>query len=167
MDEQELYMALLTVYENNFRGLHWKLSGHNFNNNHTRFGDYYEQLGTYLDETAEQMIIQGKTPISSSRALDILNQDNISAILIDMSLDYTGDEANRAAAMMFEQLHGHALSLATSDSIPADTADVYMDHAKYYSIEGKYKLARALQIKAEQSPATPAPGVTEEPMNEE
>ena len=74
MDEQELYMALLTVYENNFRGLHWKLSGHNFNNNHTRFSEYYEQLGTYLDETAEQMIIQGKTPVSSSRALDILNQ---------------------------------------------------------------------------------------------
>lgn len=165
MNEQELYMALLTIYENNFRGLHWKLSGHNFNNNHTRFSDYYEQLGTFLDETAEQMIIQGMTPVSSSRALDILNQTDVNAILVDMSLDYTGDEANRAALMMFEQLHGHALSLATSDDIPADTADVYMDHAKYYSIEGKYKLARFMIKKAPEP--TPAPGVSEAPLNEE
>lgn len=170
MDEQQLYMALLVVYENNFRGLHWKLAGPNFHTNHLRFGDYYEKLGEFMDETAEQMIIQYKAPVSAQDALKILEADTETAILVDMNQDYDADIANKLAMVMFNQLYTRSIALAKSDSIPADVADVYMDHSRYYSLEAKYKLARTLNDFINK-PDNAAPGLTEEnepaPMNEE
>ena len=52
MEKFALYLALLTIYENNCRQLHWKLSGNGFHTAHGRFGTYYDQLGTFMDETA-------------------------------------------------------------------------------------------------------------------
>lgn len=175
MCPQTLYMALLTLYENNLRGLHWKLMGPNFNMDHLRFGDYYDKLGCFLDETAEMMISMGISPISVMSLNDILSSDEINAIAIDMSKDYTGEAANIAAQQMFTQLYEKAAALAKDDSLPVDVQDVYMAHAKFYRIECLYKLQRTLSQQTDapnpannpQPEPEPAPVINEGENNDE
>ena len=163
MCPQTLYMALLTLYENNLRGLHWKLAGPNFNKDHLRFGDYYDQLGTFLDETAEMMITMGIPPVSVMMIHEILSGDDVNAISIDMSRDYTGEAANTAAQQMFTQLYEKAAALAKDDSLPVDVQDVYMAHAKYYRIECLYKLQRTLANQTGEPNPADNPAPAEEP----
>ena len=146
MQSLRTYMAMLTLYENNFRILHWKLAGAEFHKTHERFGAYYDQLGTFMDETAEQMITLGETPVSSRDALSILQgETGFTAVMIDPALDYSADAANHAAYHMFEQLREMAVELADADDdeLPIEVSDVFMDHARWYRIEGMYKLQRA------------------------
>lgn len=144
MTDIRTYMAYLTLYENNFRILHWKLAGPHFHCNHERFGGYYDHLGTLLDETAEQAITIGLAPVSSRDALTLLDADINTAIIIDPTLDVSGEAADVAANHMFEQLRSMASEIATDTSIPPEVADVFMDHARYFRIEGTYKLGRTL-----------------------
>ena len=63
--------------------------------------------------------------------------------------------ANQAAYRMFKLLNQLSVEIATDDGIPADVADVFMDHAKWFRIEGLYKLGRAMDD------AAPAPSSDE------
>lgn len=146
MADQRMYMAYLTLYENNFHVLHWKLAGPEFHKTHERFGDYYDKMIDLMDETAEQIMTCGQQPVSMSEALQMLQFGDGNAIVIDPNMDYSNDAADRAAMQMFTQLHTMAAELADADDdeLPIDVSDVYLGHAKYFRIEGLYKLARKL-----------------------
>ena len=47
---------------------------------------------------------------------------------------------------MFKQLYDIALELADEDDLPDDVCDVFMDHARWFRIEGLYKLGRATRV---------------------
>jgi len=149
MDKQVVYLALLTLHENNFRGLHWKLHGPSFNVDHLRFGDYYEKLGQFMDETAELMISMGVSPIGVAGLMNVLNSDEVNTSYIDMEKDYSAESANIAARQIFLELYNCAADLAKDESIPVDVQDIYAAHAAYYRIEGMYKLGRILLPKVE------------------
>ncbi|MCM1295225.1 MAG: hypothetical protein NC311_06760 [Muribaculaceae bacterium] len=149
MDKQVVYLALLTLHENNFRGLHWKLHGPSFNTDHLRFGEYYEKLGQFMDETAELMISMGVAPVGVAGLMNILNSDEVNTSYIDMEKNYSADAANVAAKQIFNELYGYAADLAKDESIPVDMQDIYAGHAAYYRIEGMYKLGRTLLPKVE------------------
>lgn len=140
MDEMRLYLSLLTIYENNMRMLHWKLAGHGFHTAHERFGKYYEELGTYMDETAEQIISLGGTPVNAAEAISIVRESDVDAFLIESNRDYDKESANAAAKKMFDQLYAAASEI---DDIPDDVEDVFVGHMRYYRLEGAYKLGRA------------------------
>lgn len=144
MDKQTLYLALLTLHENNFRGLHWKLKGVSFPVDHPRFGEYYDKLGDLMDETAEQMISMGINPIGVTSLVEYLSSDEINASYIAMDMDYSIEMANLAAKTIFDELYSHAAALAADESLPVDVQDVYTEHARYFRIESKYKLARTI-----------------------
>lgn len=147
MSKQSLYMAMLTIYENNFRVLHWKIAGQGFHYAHKRFGEYYETLGDYLDETAEAAITCGEEICNSKNALDMLSAANdIEAIVIDTSPNFSVHEANKLAHKMMLQLYDIAKELEEDSSLPPDVRDVYMKHLGYYRIEGKYQLDRAMKF---------------------
>lgn len=162
MDKLRIYAAIVTLYENAMRVLHWKMCGKNFAKDHTRFGDYYDELGEYMDQTMEQMLTLGMNPVSLPMVTEILNNADVNAITIDPNQDYDGMTANHAALQMFTTLHELALSLATDDSLPADVADVFMDHARYYRIEGLYKLQRTLTHEGGHQEPAPQPAPQEE-----
>lgn len=144
MDKQVKYLALLTLHENNLRGLHWKLQGPSFATDHARFGGYYEKLGHFMDETAEQMISLGLQPIGVMNLPEILESDEINTSCVNMDKDYNSYAANLAAMNIFNELYACAAELAEDESLPVDVRDVYTDHAAYYRIEAKYKLSRTV-----------------------
>lgn len=144
------YMAALTLYENNMRIIHWKLAGSEFHTTHERYGDYYEELGKYMDETAEQMITCGLPPVNSSEALNHMQSADFDAFTLSGTMDFDKQTAELAAFRMMKQLYDLAAFLADDSSLPVDVQDVFMGHAKYYRIEGLYKLGR--RIKATEGP---------------
>lgn len=142
MTDLRTYLAYLTLYENNFRVLHWKIAGPNFHTTHERYGAYYDKLGAMLDETAEQMITVGATPVAMTEALSLLDETETTAITVNPALEISPEVADTAAAHMFEQLRAMAAELASNTTFPPEVADVFMDHARYFRIEGTYKLGR-------------------------
>lgn len=157
MADIRLYLSLLTVYESNCRTLHWLLKSKNgWHTGHERFATYYEQLGEFMDQTAEQLLTIGDRPVNDAEALKLVEESQIDAFLLGTDQDYDMVAANQAAYRMFKLLNQLSVEIATDDGIPADVADVFMDHAKWFRIEGLYKLGRAMDD------AAPAP-VAEEP----
>ena len=145
MDLITEYLALLTLYQNNAQVLHWKVCHHNFHKTHERYAEYYDQLNEYMDQTAEQMITIGMSPLNMSGALDVVSSSDFSAFQIDPAKNYAPDVADNAFYSMFSQLHDISLKLADEDDLPDDVQDVFMDHARWFRIEGLYKLGRAIQ----------------------
>ena len=143
----ETYHALLTLTENNMRVIHWKLKGDDFDVTHSRYGMYYEKLGEMMDETAEQMITMGHTPMNISNALMHLGKDiGVDATIMNPELDYDSQIADKATYKMFKELYNFASSLAVDAALPADVQDIFMGHAKWFRIEGLYKLGRSIGI---------------------
>lgn len=144
MADMKTYLSALTIYENNMRIIHWKLHGPDFHKTHERFGDYYDTLGKYMDETAEQMISMGMNPVNSTEACDVLQNDSMDAFTLSGEMDFDPMSAEKTAYRMFSQLYEMAAELANTESLPVDVQDVFMGHAKYFRIEGLYKLARRI-----------------------
>lgn len=159
-----LYLALLTVYESNMRTLHWKISNNGFHTAHERFAGYYEELGEFMDQTAEQAITCGIQPVNDEEALTLVRESDVDAFLLGTDKNYDVKTANQAAYRMFKQLHEMALELEDDDDLPDDVSDVFMDHARWFRIEGLYKLGQA-NAEPSQIGATPAP--VPAPINEE
>lgn len=139
-----MYHALLTLAENNMRVIHWKLIGTDFHEAHARYGEYYEQLGVFMDETAEQMITLGYTPMNMSNALVLLGKDTgVHATIMNPELSYTSMVADKVTKKMFDELYDFAAHLAVDAAIPSDVQDVFMNQAKWFRITSIYKLDRA------------------------
>lgn len=145
----ETYHALLTLTENNMRVMHWKLKGDDFDVVHPRYASYYEKLGEMMDETAEQMITMGHIPMNISNTLEHLSKDiGVDATVMNPELDYTSKIADEITYKMFSELYDFASHLAVDASLPADVQDVFMGHAKWFRIEGLYKLGRRVNVPA-------------------
>jgi hypothetical protein len=145
MDKLRLYLALLKIYMDNVQLVHWRVCGNGTHTAHPRYGTYYDALGTFMDETAEQMITLGESPISYPQALELVRDaDDIHGILLTGDMQYTESSGDTVVLNMFNQLYDLAESLSRDDSLPTDVQDVFMNHAKWYRIEGKYKIAQNL-----------------------
>ena len=143
----ETYHALLTLTENNMRVIHWKLKGNDFDVVHPRYGMYYEKLGEMMDETAEVMITMGHIPMNINNTLMYLGKDiGVNATIMNPELDYTSKIADETTYKMFKELYDFASHLAVDAALPADVQDIFMGHAKWFRIEGLYKLGRTVGV---------------------
>ena len=150
----ETYHALLTLTENNMRVIHWKLKGNDFDVVHPRYAMYYEKISEMMDETAEIMITMGHTPMNISSALMHLGKDTgVNATIMNPELDYTSKIADETTYKMFKELYDFAAHLAVDAALPADVQDIFMGHAKWFRIEGLYKLGRTIGIVSPEAPA--------------
>ena len=100
-----------------------------------------------MDETAEQMITMGHTPMNISNTLMHLGKDiGVDATIMNPELDYTSQIADETTYKMFKELYNFAARLAVDAALPADVQDIFMGHAKWFRIEGLYKLGRSIGI---------------------
>lgn len=142
-----MYHALLTLAENNMRIIHWKLIGPDFHEAHARYGEYYEQLGVFMDETAEQMITLGYAPMNMSNALMLLGKDTgVHATIMNPELSYTSKVADEVTKKMFDELYDFAIHLAVDAVLPSDVQDVFMNQAKWFRITSIYKLSSTISF---------------------
>lgn len=144
IEKIRLYQALLTLYVSNLRVIHWTVSGKGFHTSHERYQKYYEELYDYIDETAEALMSIGQRPVALFEAIKLVRESDIDGFVLDATEDMSPMQCDQHVSKMFDQLYELVQDLAKSEELPVDVADIFMGHAKYYRVEGKYKLARFL-----------------------
>ena len=67
-----IFLSVLIIYQHNFRILHWKASGHNFNMIHEWADSYYSRLNDYIDKVAEIAMRLNQQPVDYKEAAELL-----------------------------------------------------------------------------------------------
>lgn len=91
--------AMLIIHQYNFRILHWKVTGVDFDPVHALMGEYYEKLGEFIDSIVEISILNGIDVIS---VLEAASSKVVPAL--DSKKTYTSKEVFEYTKNIFEDL---------------------------------------------------------------
>ena len=97
--------ALLRLYEQNFRNLHWNSIGLEFNDSHKNITtEYYEMLSKSVDEVAEILCMYGVDPANYIEALDIIQSCEKKYLIVDSKTKYSKEEIVKSADIMLKDI---------------------------------------------------------------
>lgn len=97
--------CILRLYESNFRNLHWNCAGENFDGAHKQITtEYYEMIGTTIDETAEIIAMLGQNAPNYSEAYKIIESSEKHHLEIDSSKLYTRKDVIQYADVMLNDI---------------------------------------------------------------
>jgi DNA-binding ferritin-like protein len=96
--------AMLRLYEQNFRNLHWNSIGLEFNDSHKNITtEYYEMLSETVDEVAEILCMVDEDPANYMEAINILNGSSKKYLIVDSNKKYTkADIVNESQTMLVD-----------------------------------------------------------------
>ena len=141
---KELHAALI-LHTDNFHTLHYLLCGPSFYDDHERYKGWYTSLFEYQDAIGELLISMGDRPENIVSAIDVLKSAAKQYVIIDRNVDYTPNQADTYAHVMFTDLYELACEIAEDkDTYPTDVRSEVRKLAKYIRIEDKYKMSRRL-----------------------
>ena len=92
MENIQLLQAMLTVHADNFRMLHWKACGKNFDSAHKIAGDYYEMLSGDIDDVAEVMLRDDILPLNMLKCAQLVLNHGTNVQGITSSNDYDKED---------------------------------------------------------------------------
>ena len=104
MKSIQFLQALFTIHSNNFRMLHWKACGENFDSAHSIAGDYYDMVGADIDDIAEVMLRDDINPLTLEECLDAKHDMNISILDVKGDADYTKSEIIRFSGRILSDI---------------------------------------------------------------
>ena len=88
----KVFLAQLTLYESNFRVLHWNSTGNGFDRAHLAAGDYYEMVADDIDVIAEYLGRLDIFPANIIEAVHIIEQAEETFTVIPTNKLYTKEE---------------------------------------------------------------------------
>ena len=139
--------ALLRLYEQNFRNLHWNSIGLEFNDSHKNITtEYYEMLSKSVDEVAEILCMYGVDPANYIEALDIIQSCEKKYLIVDSKTKYSKEEIVKSADIMLRdicQLLSEIIPQITNH-LDAGIKSEFETMLFNYSKEARYLNARRL-----------------------
>lgn len=144
MDNFKKLLSLLVCYQYNFRILHWKVSGLNFDGKHNLFGDYYAKFDEFIDTVAELALEEGTQPVSFSDVFGLLQELEEDVIICRGSIEYNPKDALIITGRMLD----HLILVIDScqEGKPSDVQSSLDDIKGYLRLEGRYKNKRRLAL---------------------
>lgn len=113
--------ALLRLYEQNFRNLHWNAKGEDFNDSHKSITtEYYEMVSEDVDKVAEILAMMGENPCNYPQALEIINADEGKFVIVDTEKLYTRAEIIEISGIMFNDICNILSVIITEMENPLD-----------------------------------------------
>jgi len=97
-------MAIFIYYSHNFKILHWKIKGHDFEIYHELTSKYYDQLDSYVDVIAEIGLTYDEQPLDLMEAYDILKTDEGEFKILKGTDDYSSEDVIEDIDIMFESM---------------------------------------------------------------
>lgn len=135
----ERLIAVVTVYQHNFRILHWRCVGAHFDTIHELMQKYYEKLGEYLDELTEILMMNSDgTPISLPKALSILEHGDRPYIVLDGSEEYPDKKCFEVVKILFRHLLDDYVKV--KGEVGEDVSSKLDEHSYWIRKELQYKL---------------------------
>ena len=105
MKKLQILDALMRIYEQNFRNLHWNAKGEDFNDSHKSITtEYYEMLSKDVDAIAEMLCMFEINPCNYPQAIEIISNDSNSHIIVDSSKLYSRRDIIEFADVMFSDI---------------------------------------------------------------
>ena len=103
MQSIQKLQAILTVHADNFRILHWKSCGENFECAHQISGNYYDMLSDDVDDIAEIMLRYDINPLNIFQCikLSINSGTNVS---VSASEDYDIKAVTEKTSLIFTEI---------------------------------------------------------------
>lgn len=113
--------SILRMYECNFRNLHWNASGENFDGAHKSITtEYYEMIGTTIDETAEIIAMLGQNAPNYIESIKIIEESKKYHVIIDSSKLYTRKDVIHYADIMLNDICELLTEVLEEDIIDED-----------------------------------------------
>lgn len=82
-------LAVMKLYESNFRNLHWNTKGIEFNDTHKGITEeYYEMYADNIDKVAEMMAMLGINPPTFFESADIIQNSESEYVTVDSNTLY-------------------------------------------------------------------------------
>ena len=129
--------AMLRLYEQNFRNLHWNSVGLEFNDSHKNITtEYYEMVSDTVDEIAEILCMVDLDPANYMEAINILNSSNCNFLIIDSKKKYTKAEIVKESQVMLSDICNSLANIASSVEEPiyagikSDLEDILYKYSK-------------------------------------
>ena len=139
--------ALLRLYEQNFRNLHWNSIGLEFNDSHKNITtEYYEMLSKSVDEVAEILCMYGVDPANYIEALDIIQSCEKKYLIVDSKTKYSKEEIVKSADIMLRDICQLLSEIIPQITNPLDAGikSEFETMLFNYSKEARYLNARRL-----------------------
>ena len=136
--------ASLIVYRHNLHILHWKISGHNFEDMHKLLDDYVSKFNSFIDEIGEMMLSLNCNPLALSDCIHILENDEEYFLMLDPSEDYDMEDALSAMDKMFTDMMVMYMTLYKEVELPDDCKSKLDEHRYWFRIENSYKNKRRM-----------------------
>lgn len=97
--------AVLRIYEQNFRNLHWNSAGMEFNDSHKSITtEYYEMVSDDIDKVAEILAILGVNPFNYLEAADFITKSDNKYFIVDSQTLYSREEICKFADIMLNDI---------------------------------------------------------------
>ena len=139
--------AVLRLYEQNFRNLHWNSYGEDFNDSHKSITtEYYELLSDIIDKVAEMMCMSHCSPANYLEAYELVNSSFSKRILIDSNKLYTRKEIVLLSQKMFEDLANLISNVIESYKNPIDAGIRSEFESILYQITLQYRYINERRI---------------------
>lgn len=111
--------AMLRLYEQNFRNLHWNSIGLEFNDSHKNITtEYYEMLSETVDEVAEILCMVNIDPVNYMEAMAILDGSSMKYLIVDSKKKYTKGEIVTESQTMLTDICNSLATIASSIEEP-------------------------------------------------
>lgn len=135
--------AMLLCYRHNLHMLHWKATGKRFDKIHSICDDYVSKFNTFIDEIAEIMLSIDINPLTMDEAIQVLNNNEKTFLLVESNHDYDYKEAFKAIDVMFTDLYTQYCIVSRAGEF-SDISSKLDEHKYWLRIEGFYKNKKRL-----------------------
>ena len=97
--------AVLRIYEQNFRNLHWNSKGIEFNDSHKNITtEYYEMVSADVDKVAEILAMLGIDPFNYLEAAEYVTNSEVKYFVVDSKTHYSKLEICKFADIMLNDI---------------------------------------------------------------
>ena len=97
--------AVLRIYEQNFRNLHWNSKGIEFNDSHKNITtEYYEMISADVDKVAEILAMLGIDPFNYLEAAEYVTKSEVKYFVVDSKTHYSKLEICKFADIMLADI---------------------------------------------------------------
>lgn len=144
----KLLDALLRLYEQNFRNLHWNAVGEDFNDSHKDITtEYYEMLSKDVDFIAEVLCMYNTCPVNYMEAAEMISSAENKYIMVESDRKYTRKDICEYTDLMFKDICKLLSEVIAQVQNPMDAGiKSELETMLYrYTLQSRYINARRLQ----------------------
>lgn len=139
MFNMQRLLAAQILFQHNIKILHWNVTGIGFDMVHNLLGDYYKEMDTFIDDTAEICKSLNVNVLNLHDVMQILENDQIAFMSLNGDDIFTFKECFEKLDNMFNTIIALYDEAFSSNGIPASIVGEMQQVQQWYRKECHFK----------------------------